>query len=113
MELVLGSEKQTRPGQACCFPRYKGTRQFTPHEGQNKSKGKHPSKEVLYLMGWSIFITTLSKDRMTPKQIAALYAVRWRIENIFNPWKSNFCFDHIHNVSNPQLRMLLLARLTI
>ena len=61
-------------------------------------------------MGWSIFITTLSKDRMTPKQIAALYAVRWRIENIFKTWKSNFCFDHIHNVSNPQLRMLLLAR---
>ena len=27
--------------------------------------------------------------------------------------KSIFCFDHIHNVSNPQLRILLLARLTI
>ena len=78
-----------------------------------KTNGKHPSKEVLYLMDWSIFITTLSKDRMTPKQIAELYAVRWRIENIFKPWKSNFCFDHIHNVSNPQLRILLLARLTI
>ena len=76
-------------------------------------KGKNPSKELLFLLGWSIFITTLPKEDVTAKEIAQLYGIRWRIENVFKTWKSNFCFDHIHNVSALQLRMLLTARLTM
>jgi hypothetical protein len=82
-------------------------------KAKKEQKGRAPSKDVLYLMGWSIFITTLSKDHVSAKQLAELYGLRWRIENIFRTWKSNFCFDHIHNVSEVQLRMLLIARLTV
>lgn len=78
-----------------------------------KDSRNNPSKDLLFLVGWSIFITTLSKEEVSQNQIAELYGIRWRIENIFKTWKSNFCFDHIHNVSPSQLKMMLTARLTI
>lgn len=72
-----------------------------------------PSEELLQLMGWSIFITTIENPVITFKQILALYGLRWRIENIFKTWKSNFGFTKLHNVSERQLRVLLTARLTM
>jgi hypothetical protein len=35
----------------------------------------------------------------------ALYGLRWRIENIFKTWKSNFSFGKVHTVSEQQLRV--------
>ena len=48
---------------------------------------------------------------ITIHEIMALYGRRWRIENIFKTWKSNFCFSKVHTVSERQLRILLTARL--
>ena len=36
-------------------------------KAKKQSNGKHPSKKVPYLMGWSIFIATFSKNRMPPQ----------------------------------------------
>ena len=74
-------------------------------------KGQAPSEEILALMSWSIFITTIEDPSLTPELIMQLYGLRWRIENIFKTWKSNFCFDQVHQVSEKQLRLLLTARL--
>lgn len=70
-----------------------------------------PSEELLQLMGWSIFITTIENPIITFKYVLALYGLRWRIENIFKTWKSNFSFTKLHNVSVRQLHVLLTARL--
>jgi hypothetical protein len=70
-----------------------------------------PSRELLRLMSWTIFLTTITDPSITFKEIAALYALRWRIENIFKTWKSHFNFQKVHNVSETQLRVLLKARL--
>jgi hypothetical protein len=75
---------------------------------ENKST---PSQELLELMSWSIFIVSIEDTAITIKHIFALYALRWRIENIFKTWKSNFSFSKLHNVSERQLRVLLTARL--
>lgn len=72
-----------------------------------------PSRELLNLMSWTIFLTTITDPSMTFKEIAALYALRWRIENIFKTWKSYFSFQKFHNISEIQLRVLLNARLII
>jgi hypothetical protein len=69
------------------------------------------SAEVLALMSWSIFIVTIENTTITITEIMALYGLRWRIENIFKTWKSFFNFDKVHQVSENQLRILLLARL--
>lgn len=70
-----------------------------------------PSRELLKLMSWTVFLTTMTDPSMTSKEIAALYALRWRIENIFKTWKSFFNFQKIHNIPEIQLRVLLKARL--
>jgi len=70
-----------------------------------------PSRELLKLMSWTIFLTTITDLSVTFKEIAAFYTLRWRIENIFKTWKSYFNFQKIHNIPEMQLRILLKARL--
>ena len=74
---------------------------------ENKSK---PSKEYLAELSWSIFITTIPKEIADYVLIFKLYCLRWRIEIIFKSWKSNMSFAEIHDVSNIQLTVLLMAR---
>jgi hypothetical protein len=77
---------------------------------QRETHGHAPSQELLGLMSWSIFLTTIDDAAIGFHQILALYGLRWRIENIFKTWKSNFSFAKIHRVSESQLRILLTAR---
>ena len=75
-----------------------------------EAKNRDCSHELLQLMGWTIFITTIQDPNFTIKEVCVLYSLRWRIECIFKTWKSNFNFDKIHSVSQIQLRVLLYAR---
>jgi len=70
-----------------------------------------PSRELLKLMSWTIFFTTVTDPSIAFKEILALYGLRWRIENIFKTWKSYFNFEKIHDVPEIQLHVLLKARL--
>jgi hypothetical protein len=54
--------------------------------------GHNPSKKVLDLLGWTIFITTIPKEYANFKQICKMYSLRWRIEIIFKAWKSHIGF---------------------
>jgi ribosomal protein S8 len=82
-------------------------------KAKKESKGHAPSEELLRLMSWSIFIVTIETPTLTIQHVLALYGLRWRIENIFKTWKSNFSFGKLHNVSTNQLYLLLIARLVI
>lgn len=73
--------------------------------------GHNPSKDVLDLMGWTIFLTTIPKECASFQQIYKMYSLRWRIEIIFKAWKSYAGFAKCHDVSESQLRTLLIARL--
>jgi len=79
-------------------------------KAKKETKGHNPSKEVLFLMGWTIFITSLTGQDLDINDFLELYGLRWRIENIFKTWKSNFNFDKIHEVGKNQLRLILMAR---
>jgi hypothetical protein len=75
---------------------------------------KHnPSPELLQLMSWTIFITTIPKSKADFKQLLDLYGIRWKIEVIFKIWKSHLHFDKIHNVSEYQLYVLLCSRFIV
>ena len=74
-------------------------------------KGHNPSKEVLKLMGWTIFITNIASSEACFDQIFNIYRLRWRIEIIFKIWKSHMQFAKVHVVSFYQLQVLLAARL--
>lgn len=79
-------------------------------KAKRESSGKNPSKELLQLMSWTIYITTVTLELIGFNELLDLYALRWRIENIFKTWKSNFSFSKIHNVSARQLEVLIIAR---
>ncbi len=74
-------------------------------------KGHNPSTAVLFLMSWTIFITTIHSKEADFSKILLMYSLRWNIESIFKTWKSYMNFDRVHNVSEKQLRILLTARL--
>jgi len=80
-------------------------------KAKKDAHGHNPSKEVLDLMGWTIFITTIPKEFSSFQQIYKMYSLRWRIEIIFKAWKSHAGFAKCHEVSESQLRTLLIARL--
>jgi len=79
-------------------------------KARKEYKGHNPSKNVLFLMGWTIFITSLTSNEITIEDFIELYGLRWKIETIFKTWKSHLSFDKIHIVGEIQLRLLLIAR---
>lgn len=79
-------------------------------KAKKENKGHNPSDEILALMAWTIYLTTIPKEQADFSKIHEIYGLRWRIETIFKSWKSNMQFDKIHNVSEKQLRVILTAR---
>lgn len=77
---------------------------------RKESHHKNPSKEALALMSWTIILTTIDDLEISFETLLTIYGFRWRIENIFKTWKSNFSFSKIHNVSKNQLYVLMYAR---
>jgi len=106
----IGSE-QTCPIRLIALPVPEETANLRRMKAKKQMKGHAPSKEILKLMSWTIFLTTITDSVITPGEIASLYGLRWHIENIFKTWKSYFNFQKVHNVHEIQLRVLLKARL--
>lgn len=74
------------PGQAC--ERRRKAR-------LNKQKGTNHSKEYYALLDYCLFITTVSEDIWSYRQVAEAYRVRWNIEIVFKSWKSGLKLDKL------------------
>ena len=72
-----------------------------------------PQKEVLALLSWSIFITSIEDEDINYDVIFKLYKLRWRIEILFKAMKSHLNLDSIHNVSKTQLEFSILSKLLL
>ena len=53
-----------------------------------KRKAQTPSKTLLRLAGWNLYITNIEAHRLTPKQIGVIAGIRWQIELMFKGFKS-------------------------
>jgi len=51
-------------------------------------RGDTLSEHFLALCAWNVFLTNLSPQQLTVRQILACYALRWQVELIFKLWKS-------------------------
>lgn len=78
-----------------------------------KSASSPPSKEVLQLLSWSIFFTSIEEQQVAFEEIFALYSLRWRIEIIFKAMKSHLNLDKIHNVPKHQLTFILIGKMIL
>jgi Transposase DDE domain len=108
MKIMLNNEARTVV-RLLAFPVSKEVADNRRMKAKNENK-KIPSEEYMESLSWSIYITTITDESVDYAFIYKTYGLRWRIEIIFKCWKSNMCFDKIHNVSRIQLKVLLLAR---
>ena len=53
-----------------------------------KRKAQTPSKTLLRLAGYNLYITNIEAHRLTPKQICSIAGIRWQIQLIFKGFKS-------------------------
>ena len=82
-------------------------------KAKKEMKGHCPSTDVLALMDWTIFITTLDSSKGDFASVLRLYGLRWQIEMLFKSWKGQLKFDEIHHVSEIELRVILTTRLLL
>ena len=86
----------------------------------NRDKRCKPTKSQLTLLGWELFITSVSDQVWDAATIAKIYAMRWRIEIIFKSWKShlnitdvpNSCASHVESLIWAQLIAISLFQVT-
>lgn len=53
-----------------------------------KKKSREPSAERLAWCDWTILVTNVPGELLTPKEAAVLYRARWQVELLFKRWKS-------------------------
>jgi Transposase DDE domain len=51
-------------------------------------KGHEPSAARLAWCDWTILVTNVPRDLLTPQEAAVLYRSRWQVELLFKRWKS-------------------------
>jgi hypothetical protein len=74
--------------------------------------GRVPSAEYLELLGWSLFVTNLSVEQLTWKEVVVLYRARWQIELLFKLWKShNRLADHRAGATPLEIMAVLWAKM--
>jgi hypothetical protein len=57
-------------------------------EEHKRKWGKEPTKERLAWCDWTILVTNVAEELLTPKEAAVLYRARWQVELLFKRWKS-------------------------
>jgi hypothetical protein len=53
-----------------------------------KRKGVEPSSDRLEWCDWTILVTNVPLELMTPQEAVILYGARWQVELLFKRWKS-------------------------
>lgn len=112
MDVCLNNPGRT-PVRLVAAPADEETANRRRSRAKRDAKGHAPSKDLLDLMSWTIFLTTIPRERASFRQILDTYGLRWRIETVFKAWKSELRMHRIHNVSANQLRALLIARMIV
>jgi Transposase DDE domain len=63
---------------------------------ETRSKdGRTPSQERLACCDWTILVTNVPAELLSPKEAAVLYRARWQIERLFKRWKSLGLIDEL------------------
>jgi hypothetical protein len=110
---VLLNDKARTPVRLLSAPVDEETAGLRRMKAKKDMHGHDPSAELLALLDWTIFITTIDKKEFNFDSILHIYGLRWRIEVIFKTWKSHLNFDSIHRVSEVELKTLLTVRLLL
>jgi hypothetical protein len=62
---------------------------------KNRDRRLNHSKEYYNMLGYSILVTNIPKEKCSTSEVIELYGLRWRIETIFKAWKSYFSIEKL------------------
>lgn len=101
------------PCRLCCFraPEAVVNRRRRQARQKAKKRGGTPTKQTLYLLGWTLLLTNVPVSRADLTQVANLYALRWQVELVFKLWKSQMKIAHIAGTRKERVQVELYAKL--
>ena len=76
-----------------------------------RKDGRVPSEERLAWCDWTILITNVPAELLTPAEVAVLYRARWQIELLFKRWKSLGLIAALSGTTAARQMVRLWARL--
>lgn len=74
-------------------------------------RGKEPSAERLAWCDWTILVTSVPADKMTPQEAIVLYRARWQVELLFKRWKSQGLVAQLSGSTEARQMVRVWARL--
>jgi Transposase DDE domain len=87
--ILLGQERLACRLIAWRLPEEQANRRRQKLCQETRSKrGREPSVERLAWCDWTILVTNVAVDKLTPKEATVLYRARWQVELLFKRWKS-------------------------
>lgn len=92
---VLVGEKERLPARLIAFrvPQEVADQRRRRLREYARKKGVTPTPETLFLAGWTILLTNVPAEMLSPQEAAALLKVRWQVEILFKVWKSQALVD--------------------
>ena len=78
-----------------------------------KKKQKRINKETLEYQGYVIIATSIEENRISAKQIAQLYRLRWQIEIAFKRLKSIMGLGHLPKIDRESARAWLHGKIFV
>jgi hypothetical protein len=81
----------------------------------NRDKRVNYKADYYELLDWSIVITNIGEDELGGIDVYGLYALRWRIENIFKAWKSNLLTNRLagHKTNVWHVKCLVVSQMIV
>ncbi|MBW9159777.1 IS4 family transposase, partial [Clostridium tagluense] len=78
-----------------------------------KKKGIEKSDNTIELLGISIYITNITEEVLSAKQVHEFYSLRWQVEIIFKTWKSIFSIHVVKLVKIERCKCQLYGKLIL
>jgi hypothetical protein len=76
-----------------------------------KKRGREPSAARLAWCDWTIMVTNVPLDLLTPKEAVVLYRARWQVELLFKRWKSQGLVAQLSGSTEVRQMVRVWARL--
>ena len=65
---------------------------------KDRNKKTNHSETYYKELEWTIFLTNVEAEVLSPQEVTQIYRLRWFIEVVFKAWKSHFNFAKVLNV---------------
>jgi hypothetical protein len=80
-------------------------------KAEAKREGQEVSAEKLALAEWNIYLTNLSQQKLSLKEVLVLMRSRWQIELLFKLWKSHGLVDESRSIKTNRILCEVYAKL--